>query len=146
MKKRGFGEGFWNGVGGKVRAEETIAAAAHREAHEEIDIHLSEASQVALLHFYFPDEPDKKDWNQDVHVFLITKWKGIPQETEEMRPKWFGITRLPFEAMWPDDPFWLPKILEGESVEAWFSFNKDNQISDYKIKNVDKSRKVFSKR
>ena len=31
MKKRGFGEGKWNGFGGKVEAGETIVEAAARE-------------------------------------------------------------------------------------------------------------------
>ena len=38
MKKRGFGKGRWNGVGGKVEAGETIEAAAMREAREEIGV------------------------------------------------------------------------------------------------------------
>ncbi|MBI2030953.1 NUDIX domain-containing protein, partial [Candidatus Kaiserbacteria bacterium] len=36
MKKRGFGTGKWNGVGGKVHDGETIEQAAVREVHEEI--------------------------------------------------------------------------------------------------------------
>ena len=35
MKKRGFGEGKWNGFGGKVEAGETIVEAAAREVKEE---------------------------------------------------------------------------------------------------------------
>ncbi|KAJ2178209.1 Nudix (Nucleoside diphosphate linked moiety X)-type motif 1, partial [Coemansia sp. RSA 551] len=31
LKKRGLGDGLWNGFGGKVEAGETIAACAHRE-------------------------------------------------------------------------------------------------------------------
>ena len=30
-KKRGFGEGWWNGFGGKVKVEESIEDAAKRE-------------------------------------------------------------------------------------------------------------------
>ena len=32
MKKRGFGAGRWNGVGGKVHAGESVAETAVREA------------------------------------------------------------------------------------------------------------------
>jgi len=35
MKKRGFGEGKWNGFGGKNKAKETIIETALRELHEE---------------------------------------------------------------------------------------------------------------
>jgi 8-oxo-dGTP pyrophosphatase MutT (NUDIX family) len=36
MKKRGFGAGKWNGVGGKVQEGEDIVVAALREIKEEI--------------------------------------------------------------------------------------------------------------
>ena len=38
MKKRGFGQGRWNGFGGKVAPGETIDAAASRELREEAGI------------------------------------------------------------------------------------------------------------
>lgn len=146
MKKRGFGVGFWNGVGGKVAPGEPIPSAAEREAFEEIGIKIVEAKQVGLLHFYFPEDPKKKDWNQDVHVFLISKWTGEPEETEEMRPQWFDISEIPFAAMWSDDPHWLPKVLAGERIVGWFSFDDNNKVLDYKVKNVAKGAKISSER
>lgn len=41
MKKRGFGEGKWNGAGGKVEAGETIVQAASRELREETGIEIN---------------------------------------------------------------------------------------------------------
>ncbi len=38
MKKRGFGEGNWNGFGGKVQEGETIPQAARRELLEEAGV------------------------------------------------------------------------------------------------------------
>ena len=38
MKKRGFGEGKWNGAGGKVNAGETVEHAAVRELREEVGV------------------------------------------------------------------------------------------------------------
>ena len=35
LKKRGFGEGLWNGFGGKVNEGETILEGAIRELNEE---------------------------------------------------------------------------------------------------------------
>ena len=37
MKKRGFGMGRWNGVGGKIEPGETIEEATARECREEIE-------------------------------------------------------------------------------------------------------------
>ena len=133
LKKRGFGQGRFNGSGGKAKPKESIKKCLSREVFEEVKvkIDLKKTTKVALLHFYFPEE--SIDWNQDVHVFVVEKWKGRPSETEEMRPKWFKVNNLPFKKMWPDDPFWLPLVLNGEKVEASFKFEKDGQVGSYKI-------------
>ncbi len=133
MKKRGFGEGWWNGIGGKIEPGETPKLAAFREGYEEVGVHLREIKKTALLHFYFPEDPKKRDWNQDVHVYVSTTWLGKPKETEEMKPEWFKVANIPYESMWDDDPLWLPRILQGEKVEAWFSFDNKNKVLDYKI-------------
>lgn len=133
MKKRGFGEGWWNGMGGKVEPGETPMQAVHREGFEEAQVLLKEAKKVALLHFYFPEDPKKRDWNQDVHVYFATNWLGEPKETEEMKPKWFKVASIPYENMWDDDPLWLSGVLRGEKIEAWFSFDNRNKVLDYRI-------------
>lgn len=124
MKKRGFGVGLWNGVGGKVHPGESMPMAVRREASEEIEIHIVEAEKVALLHFYFPDDPRKKDWNQDVHVFLVKKWLGKPKESEEMKPSWFKIDDLPYQEMWADDPLWLSRVLVGGRLRLGLALMK----------------------
>jgi len=58
MKKRGFGEGRWNGVGGKVADGETVEDAAVHEIEEEIGVKPITLHQVATLDFYFPHNPD----------------------------------------------------------------------------------------
>jgi len=121
MKKKGFGEGRWNGVGGKFDSEndKNILATAKRELKEEIDVIAQKIKKVAILSFYFPYQ---KDWDQNVHVFFVENWQGEPRETEEVRPKWFKINEIPFDQMWPDDRFWLPRILNGEKLKAKFVF------------------------
>ena len=89
MKKRGFGKGRWNGVGGKPDEKEKLDDCAIRETKEEINIDATKLHKVASLKFYFPHEPLNKDWNQEVVVYSIDEWEGHPKETEEMKPKWF---------------------------------------------------------
>lgn len=133
MKKRGFGEGNWNGVGGKPDKDESIEDAAIRETQEEIGVIPKNIKQVATLDFYFPNVPQDKDWNQQVVVYLAEEWEGEPIETEEMKPQWYNKDSLPFDSMWPDDKHWLPPVLEGKFVTAEFMFGDDQKILDYSL-------------
>ena len=80
MKKRGFGEGLWNGFGGKPNVAEAIVDTAIREVTEEIGVTPKNIEKVATLSFYFPHKPE---WNQEVKVFLSKSWKGSPTETRK---------------------------------------------------------------
>jgi 8-oxo-dGTP diphosphatase len=124
MKKRGFGAGKLNGVGGKVEPDEIIEASAVREAHEEIGVQIlpENLKKVAEIKFSFDQKPD---WSIHCHVFLATEWKGEPMETEEMAPTWFKVAEIPYDQMWIDDKHWLPLVLEGKNIEASFGFNND---------------------
>jgi ADP-ribose pyrophosphatase YjhB (NUDIX family) len=136
MKKRGFGTGKWNGVGGKLDKGEIITEALVRETKEEIDvvINKNDLAQVATLNFGFKDN---QDWNQQVHAFIIEKWKGEPKETEEMIPRWYPIKKLPYENMWVDDVHWLPLVFEGKKINASFNFDKTgDKILNMKIEKI----------
>ena len=135
MKKKGFGKGKWNGVGGKFNSkkDKNIFATARRELEEEIGVIAQEIKKVAILSFYFPYQ---KDWNQNVHVFFVKNWRGEPKETKEMKPKWFKINKIPFNQMWPDDKFWLPKILRGKKLKAEFVFKPGELIDTYELKTI----------
>lgn len=121
LKKRGFGEGKWNGVGGKVEPGESIEAAAVREAHEEIGVTLAPADLLSrgVISFSFAG---MSELTQDVHVFLAEHWQGVPDESEEMRPRWYTYDTVPYGAMWVDDAHWLPQVLAGGVVRARFHF------------------------
>jgi ADP-ribose pyrophosphatase YjhB (NUDIX family) len=133
MKKRGFGVGKWNGVGGKPKDNEDIFDTAIRETQEEINVTPLNISHVATLNFYFKN---KSEWNQQVLVFTTHDWKGEPSESEEMSPKWFDVKNIPFESMWTDDPFWLPKILSGKKINAAFTFGDNDIILDQEVHEI----------
>lgn len=140
MKKRGFGIGKLNGYGGKVHSGERITEAAVRELFEEAKISCEEADleKFAELDFFFPEIPKEKDWDQTVHVFLLRKWWGKPQETDEMRPEWHNTGSVPFDKMWVDDCLWLPRVLNREKMKASFTFaGKGDSVADHKIINVE---------
>lgn len=130
MKKRGFGKDKWNGPGGKVEPGETIIAAASRELLEETSINIAPELMEArgVLHFHFSGKPE---WDQDVNIFVSHGYTGTFEESEEMKPAWFDIDRIPYDAMWEDDQFWLQRVINGESVEFEFFFGDDGFIEEY---------------
>lgn len=134
MKKRGFGKGHWNGVGGKPEPSEPIDDAAIRECQEEIGVTPLRMTCVAYLDFYFPEQKAAQGWDQQVVVYLCEHWDGTPIETEEMLPKWYKISKIPYDSMWSDDKYWLPKVLAGQSIHAEFHFDNYENVADYTIR------------
>jgi len=135
MKKRGFGQGRWNGVGGKQNDQEDIELTAVRETQEEISVTPKNLKKVAILNFYFPHNAD---WNQQVIVYLSEKWDGEPTESDEMAPQWYKKNELPFDSMWSDDIHWIPLVLAGKKLEADFVFGENDLVLDFAIRELNK--------
>ncbi len=129
MKKRGFGSGRWNGVGGKIEGDETIEQALIRECQEEIGVTPVEYQPVAVHDFQFPDGTS----DMQVHTYLCQKWEGEPVESEEMAPRWFKISDIPYDDMWQDDIHWLPLVLEGKCLHTQFTFDENEKLVDTHI-------------
>jgi len=127
QKKRGFGEGKYNGFGGKPEKGETILQTAVRELEQESGIITTEyhLTEIAQLTFIFPNKPD---WDQIMHVYSVNKWSSEPKETEEMRPEWFNLNALPYDKMWEADTIWLPLVLEGKYVKGTFTYSADQRL------------------
>jgi 8-oxo-dGTP pyrophosphatase MutT (NUDIX family) len=128
MKKRGFGVGKWNGPGGKVKPGEKIMDAAIRETEEEVGVTPVNIKKAAVMRYYFPAQ---ENWGQEVHIFKATEWKGEIGETEEMRPKWFKKSEVPFSSMWADDEVWMPVVFAGKLVTGSFMFEGDKMLEYY---------------
>jgi len=133
MKKRGFGQGRWNGSGGKMLPGETITQTARREVKEELGVKLKNLHHVATLDFYFPLVATARGLDQQVIVFLSDTWDGKICETAEMKPRWFRKNKLPLARMWSDDRFWVPAIFRGKFVKAEFALGKDDTVLEKKV-------------
>jgi 8-oxo-dGTP diphosphatase / 2-hydroxy-dATP diphosphatase len=137
MKKRGFGEGRWNGFGGKVSDTESIEEATVREVEEEAGIHVlvSDIEKRGVLEFRFEDQPGEV---LEVHIFSTTNFTGEPTESEEMRPQWFEINTIPYKEMWPDDIYWLPELLKGRCFTGSFLFGPHDAVLEHTLAFVPK--------
>ncbi len=135
MKKRGFGAGKYNGVGGKIEVSETPEEAMLRETKEEISVIPTRYEKVGLLSF---DEFYKGEkTNLVLHLYIAYEWQGIPKESEEMIPKWFSIKDIPYDQMFIDDSYWLPLILEGRKIAAYFDFDEEWNLLSKDIKELE---------
>jgi 8-oxo-dGTP pyrophosphatase MutT (NUDIX family) len=127
MKKLGFGEGKWNGFGGKIEAGENPERAALRELEEEAGLKAGNAENVGEFVFLFPHKPVKEQWDRVMHTFIVKEWEGGPRESNEMKPEWFSFLEIPYGEMWQDDRHWLPLVLKGKKVRGRFVFAGDSE-------------------
>lgn len=126
-KKRGFGLDKWNGPGGKVESalgelpEEGIV----RETHEEVGLDVNEVDLVGEFEFIFPHDRAK-----DFHCYLYTteNFTGEATESEEMAPKWFLVSEIPYDQMWDDDHLWLPLVLKGKKLKGFVEFSEEGKV------------------
>ena len=77
-KKRGFGIGKFNGIGGKVEKDETIEEAMIRETQEEIGVTPTDFNRVATITF--------DEWANDEEntLKMLKDRKEITKETTRL--------------------------------------------------------------
>ena len=124
-KKFGFGKDKYNGFGGKLNPNENPEQAAIRELFEESNLKASKITKVGEISYIFPD---KIEFNQIVHIFLVDSYEGIEKETEEMLPKWFNIKEIPFNEMWDNDKYWIPLVLNSKKIKAEITQDETNTV------------------
>ena len=119
IKTKNIGEGRWNGYGGGIEeGDRTPEEAALRELKEEAKVVASPdcLEKVAIIDFC-NTKSDGSVFNCKVHVYLVSRWVGEPQVSEEMiNPTWFDKERLPFDKMMLADREWLPLVLNGKKI------------------------------
>jgi len=135
MKQRGIGKGYWNGPGGKIEHDESIEQAMIRECQEEISVTPTKFHKVAYHDFILRN--DECSWHQWTHAYIATEWQGEPTPSDEMIPRWFNISDIPYDIMWPDDQMWLPLVLDGKKLRTVFRLSQDYEVETHHIVEVE---------
>lgn len=134
MKKRGFGQGMWNGSGGKPEENESVDMAARREVQEEFGVKVKKLEKRGEIVFVLRQE----EKNVLMHTFWATDWENEPVESEEMKPEWFGVDNVPYKQMWKSDKEWLPIILLGKKIRARYTYvYEGGDVETREIKEVE---------
>lgn len=127
-----FGADKWNGVGGKLKQNETPEEGAKREVFEETGLKILNPEFHGILSFYFGDRKEP-DWI--VYVFSAKALEGKPRPSEEGLLRWFALKEIPYDEMWQDDRHWLPLLLRGNKFEGSFYFDKEGkELLDFNLK------------
>ncbi len=134
-KKRGFGAGKFNGVGGKLEANETPDQAMIRETKEEINIVPLNFCRVGYIEY---NEIMKGERSLVcMHLYLASDYIGEPQESEEVVPAWFDENNLPWSQMLGDDIYWYKYMLAGKKFKAKFVFDDDFNLVSHEVNVVE---------
>ncbi len=132
MKKVRFGKGLYNGFGGSVEKDEGLINCAIRETKEEAGIIMINPIEMGEILFHFQStEP-----NHEVHFFKSNHYIGKPKKSNEMKPKWFNINKIPYKQMWIDDKYWLPLLLENKFFKGEFHLDLERKIKAYELNEV----------
>jgi 8-oxo-dGTP diphosphatase len=138
-KKTGLGAGKITGLGGHVDPGESEVECALREVHEEAGIVIvpDSATWRAEFNFIFPARPG---WDAIVTVFFGEQWSGQVQSSDEITPEWFDIGSIPFDQMWDDESYWLPRALAGERLAGTITYDDScTLVTHAELETVERS-------
>ena len=129
-----FGEGKWNGIGGKLKPNEIPEEGVKREVFEETHLKIKNLFCHGLLNFYFGNK-NELDWM--VYVFSTNDLEGKETSNEEGILEWFSIENIPYKEMWQDDAHWLPLLLKGKKFRGKFYFDEEGkELVDFNLKEI----------
>lgn len=97
MKSVGrFGEGKWNGPGGKTKPGESPKEGVVREVWEETGLSINDPVLLGNIDFYF-GEKIMPDWT--TFIFRVTEFTGELAPNDEGELRWFDFNDIPYDKM-----------------------------------------------
>lgn len=135
-KKKGFGKGKLNGPGGKIEPGETPEQGMIRETREEVGITPTKYKEMGTVEFVEWYKGEKQ--NVIFYLYVATEYEGKLKESDELKPYWFDLDNIPYDKMFEDDSYWMPIVLEGNKIQAFFEYDKEWKMVRHEVKIVGK--------
>ena len=105
--------GKYNGLGGKMLANEDIVSCLKREIKEEAGIDCLGVVLRGTIN-WTGFGPNGEDWLG--FIFIVPKFRGKPfQKNEEGTLAWHQINHIQKLPMWEGDPLFLPMVFDQDS-------------------------------
>lgn len=104
--------GKWNGLGGKLEADEDVYSCLCRELREEANIEVTAARLRGTISWPgFGSGGPGQESNWFGFIFVVDAFSGAPPQRNEDGPlAWQPIDRLDELPMWDGDRHWLPLV------------------------------------
>lgn len=104
--------GKYNGLGGKMEADEDVVACMRREIREEADVECTQMHLRGTIN-WTGFGPHGENWLG--FIFLITAFSGIPKmQNEEGDLGWHSIATIDTLPMWEGDRLFLPLVFDAD--------------------------------
>ena len=120
--------GKYNGLGGKMERDESVADCMIRELREEAGIEVEEMQLRGTIN-WTNFGPKGEDWLG--FVFLVTRFRGEPwQENEEGPLSWVDLDKMEELPMWEGDRHFLPLVFDGDPrpFHGFMPYDKDTPL------------------
>lgn len=104
--------GKYNGLGGKLHADEDVVTGMKREIREEAGVEVTELALRGTIN-WTGFGPHGEDWLG--FIFLITAFTGSPRAGNEEGPlEWVARAALASLPMWEGDRHFLPLVFDDD--------------------------------
>jgi 8-oxo-dGTP diphosphatase len=104
--------GKYNGLGGKMMANEDVLSCMRREIREESDLECLQLQLRGTIN-WTGFGPEGENWLG--FVFLITAFAGtVKQRNDEGDLGWYALTDLEHLPMWEGDRHFLPLVFDND--------------------------------
>ncbi len=110
-KEQDLNAGYWIGVGGKRKPDESVRACAMREVWEETGLKMREPLYCGRLYFQMGDSICEK-----ITLYTCSRFYGEMHPNPEGTSAWIAKKHILELRLWPGDRIFLRRLLQGRAV------------------------------